>query len=130
MLVGGSLGASVVSADHITWIDKKQGANGVSCCGHRDCFSTTVALLQQDERETTVMIGDDIVTVPTAIVHPSEDPHGQGWVCFKPKEEAIPRNSGGWRIPTYQGADGREHAIRPERFTRENVRCVFPISLN
>jgi hypothetical protein len=98
------------------------GSGNQSCCGLNDCVEATVALLDEGDTESTLMIGEHIVTLPNAALHPSPDPGGRGWWCYVP--QAVPDG----KTPTYVDQYGNVRALPPEKPTRENSRCVFFIS--
>lgn len=116
-------------ADHISWIDRYQGADGAGCCSHLDCMQATISVLAEDGTTTTVRIGDEEVTLPSKIVRPSEDPLGRAWVCYKAKQVQH-ENGMGWYSKVYTDASGQNRAEPPDHFTAENTRCVFFVSLN
>src|SRR5262249_40725630 len=65
------------------WMAGLKGRDNGSCCAVLDCVETTVALLEHDEMESTVMIGETVLTLPSTWVHPSQGPTGM-W-CFIPQ---------------------------------------------
>ena len=113
-------------AEHLgaefAWMAGSKGRGNQSCCGVLDCVETTVALLEHNEVESTVMIGETVLTLPSAWVHPSQGPTGM-W-CFIP-----PATTGG-QPGAYVDSQGRTRAIPPPTPTRENTRCAFFLSIN
>jgi len=113
---------AVAQAEHTAsteFLKGYHGRNDQTCCGLNDCIEATVALLDQGDTESTVMIGEHVVTLPNAWLHPSPDPGGHGWWCYV--VQATPGN----KSPTYQDRYGNVRAVPPEKPTRENSRCVF-----
>lgn len=104
------------------WMAGSKGRGNESCCGVLDCVETTVALLEHNGIESTVMIGETVLTLPSPWVHLSQRPTGM-W-CF------IPQPTTGGKPGAYIDIQGRTRAIPPETPTRENTRCVFFVSLN
>jgi hypothetical protein len=78
--------------------------------------------LGQDGMESTVMIGETVLTLPSLWVHPSSGPTGM-W-CF------IPQTTTGGKPGAYVDRQGRTRAIPPETPTRANTRCAFFVSIN
>lgn len=101
----------------LSWMAGFSGRADASCCGELDCLPETVALLAEEAGERVVLIGQEVVTLPTSWVHPSQDPQGQGWVCFLPSEVRT-------------DADGHLRAVPLLHWTRERLRCVFYSVLN
>ena len=117
---------TVASAEHTistTMLKGYHGRDGQPCCGLNDCVEATVALLEQGATDSTVMIGEYVVTLPNAWLHPSPDPGGHGWWCYVPQAQALNQS------PTYRDQDGNVRAVPPEKPTRENSRCVFFTSM-
>lgn len=109
-------------AEHTGWsaaLKGYTGRHGASCCGILDCQESTVALLGQDDTESLVMVGETLLTLPNAWVHPS--PHQQGIVCFV--HDPAPGN-------VYQDSEGNTRAVPPAQWTREKIRCVFHMAIN
>jgi len=104
------------------WMAGVKGRSNAACCGELDCVEATVALLDHDAMESTVMIGETVLTLPSAWVHPSQGPTGM-W-CFIP-----PATTGG-QPGAYVDSQGRTRAIPPQMPTRENTRCAFFLSIN
>jgi hypothetical protein len=104
------------------WMAGVKGRDNQSCCGVLDCVEATVALLGQDGMESTVMIGETVLTLPSLWVHPSSGPTGM-W-CF------IPQATTGGKPGAYVDRQGRSRSIPPETPTRENTRCAFFVSIN
>jgi hypothetical protein len=104
------------------WMAGVKGRGNQSCCGVLDCVEITVALLEQDDMESTVMIGETVLTLPSLWVHPSRGSTGM-W-CF------IPQAATGGKPGAYVDTQGRLRAIPPETPTRENTRCAFFVSIN
>jgi hypothetical protein len=104
------------------WMAGVKGRGNEACCGALDCVEATVALLDYDAMESTVMIGETVLTLPSAWVHPSQGPTGM-W-CFIP-----PATTGG-QPGAYVDSQGRTRAIPPPTPTRENTRCAFFLSIN
>ena len=113
-------------AEHLgaefAWMAGSKGRGNQSCCGELDCVETTVALLEHDGVESTVMIGETVLTLPSLWVHPAQGPSGM-W-CF------IPQATTGEKPGAYIDAQGRTRAIPPQTPTRENTRCAFFVSIN
>ena len=112
----------LASAEHTANTEFLKGFHGrgnQSCCGLNDCIEATVALLDQGDTESTVMIGEHVVTLPNDWLHPSPDPGGRGWWCYV--VQATPFG----KSPTYVDQYGNIRAVPPEKPTRENSRCVF-----
>src|SRR5215510_8190786 len=65
------------------WMAGMKGRGNEACCEVLDCVEATVALLEHDGTESTVMIGETVLTLPSAWVHPSQGPTGM-W-CFIPQ---------------------------------------------
>lgn len=105
-----------------SWMAGSKGRGNQSCCGVLDCVETTVALLEQDGVESTIMIGETVLTLPSLWVHPSKGPTGI-W-CF------IPQSVAAGKPAAYIDARGRTRAIPPQTPTRENTRCAFFVSIN
>ena len=80
------------------------------------------SLLENHETESTVMIGETVLTLPSAWVHPSEGLTGM-W-CF------IPQPTTGGHPGAYVDSQGHTRAIPPPTPTRENARCAFFLSIN
>lgn len=104
------------------WMEGVKGRGNQSCCGLLDCVEATIALLEQEGPESTVMIGETVLTLPSLWVHPSRGTTGV-W-CF------IPQTATGGKPAAYVDGQGRTRAVPPETPTRENTRCAFFISLN
>jgi hypothetical protein len=104
------------------WMAGPKGRGNQSCCGVLDCVETTVALLEHDGMESTVMIGETVLTLPSPWVHPSQGPTGM-W-CF------IPQPMTGGKPGAYIDIQGRTRAIPSETPTREHTRCAFFVSIN
>jgi hypothetical protein len=104
------------------WMAGVKGRGNEACCGELDCVEATVALLDYDAMESTVMIGETVLTLPSPWVHPSQGPTGM-W-CFIP-----PATTGG-QPGAYVDSQGRTRAIPPQTPTRENTRCAFFLSIN
>jgi hypothetical protein len=95
-----------------------RGQGGVSCCAEHDCAETTVALLGAQGGTAEVLVGDTVLSLPAAAVHPSQD--GRGYWCFKVQ---IPAD--GTRSHLYTDSHGQQRAVPPDVPTRENTRCIF-----
>ena len=106
----------------LAWMAGVKGRGNEACCAVLDCVETTVALLDQNAMESTVMIGETVLTMPSAWVHPSQGPTGM-W-CF------IPQPTTGRQPGAYIDSEGRTWAIPPQTPTRENTRCAFFVSIN
>jgi len=104
------------------WMAGVKGRGNAACCAVLDCVEATVALLDHNERESTVMIGETVLTLPSAWVHPSQGPTGL-W-CF------IPPVTTGGRPGAYVDSQGRTRAIPPQTPTQKNTRCAFFVSIN
>ena len=65
------------------WMAGMKGRGNEACCAVLDCVEATVALLEHNETESTVMIGETVLTLPAAWVHPAHGPTGL-W-CFIPQ---------------------------------------------
>jgi hypothetical protein len=104
------------------WMAGVKGRGNEACCEVLDCVEATVALLDHDGTESTVMIGETVLTVPSAWVHPSHGPTGM-W-CF------IPQPTTGGKPGAYVDSQGRTRALPPQTPTRENTRCAFFLSIN
>ena len=104
------------------WLAGWKGRGSQACCGVLDCVETTVALLEHDGMDSTVMIGETVLTLPSLWVHPSSGPTGV-W-CF------VPQATTGDRPGAYVDSQGHTRAIPPEIPTRENTRCAFFLSIN
>src|SRR5215471_4175930 len=104
------------------WMAGVKGRGNEACCAVLDCVEATVALLEHNERESTVMIGETVLTLPSTWVHPSQGPTGM-W-CF------IPQPTTGGQPGAYVDIQGRTRAIPPQTPTRENTRCAFFLSIN
>jgi len=104
------------------WMAGVKGRGNEACCEALDCVEATVALLDYDAMESTVMIGETVLMLPSAWVHPSQGPTGM-W-CFIP-----PATTGG-QPGAYVDSQGRTRAIPPQTPTRENTRCAFFLSIN
>ena len=105
-----------------TWMAGVKGRGNEACCAVLDCVEATVALLDHNEMESTVMIGETVLTLPSAWVHPSRGATGM-W-CF------IPQPTTGRQPGAYVDSQGRTRAIPPPTPTRENTRCAFFLSIN
>jgi hypothetical protein len=105
-----------------SWMEGATGRGNQSCCGLLDCVEATVALLEQDNMESTVMIGGTVLTLPSLWVHPSRGSTGV-W-CF------IPQTTTDGKPAAYVDMQGRTRAVPPGTPTRENTRCAFFVSLN
>ena len=104
------------------WLAGMKGRGNEACCEVLDCVETTVALLEHDGMESTVMIGETVLTLPSPWVHPS---HGAtGMWCF------IPQPTTGGKAGAYVDIQGRTRAFPPQTPTRENTRCAFFLSIN
>ena len=118
---------SAVYAEHFgeefAWMNGLKGKLNQSCCGVMDCTEITVALLSERGMESTVMIGETVLTLPTPWVHPSKG-HTGVW-CFVPQQPTT-SNEPMW----YQDAQGRQRVIPPKIPTQENTRCAFYSSSN
>jgi len=99
-----------------------KGQGNEACCAVLDCVEATVALLEHNDMESTVMIGETVLTLPSSWVHPSQGPTGM-W-CFIP-----PATTGG-QPGAYVDSQGRPRAVPPQTPTRENTRCAFFLSIN
>jgi hypothetical protein len=109
-----SLPFTLAHAAHMPSLAWMGGLSGNGpCCGTYDCVEATVILLDFDADDAVVQVGETLLTVPSAWVHPSED--GQGWWCFFPRAP----------LQTYVDAHGMRRAIAPEVPTKANTRCVF-----
>jgi hypothetical protein len=106
----------------MAWLGGVKGRGNQSCCGVLDCIEATVALLEQDGTESTVMIGETVLTLPSLWVHPSKGPTGV-W-CF------IPQPTTGGKPTAYVDVQGRTRAVPPQTPSRENTRCAFFMSIN
>ena len=104
------------------WMAGMKGRGNEACCAVLDCVEATVALLEQNAMESTVMIGETVLTLPSAWVHPSQGPTGL-W-CF------IPPPTTGGQPGAYVDIQGRTRAIPPPTPTRANTRCAFFVSSN
>ena len=104
------------------WMAGLKGRGNEACCAVLDCVEATVALLEHGEMESTVMIGETVLTLPSPWVHPSRGPTGM-W-CF------LPQPTTGGQPGAYVGMQGRTRAIPPQTPTRENTRCAFFVSIN
>jgi hypothetical protein len=104
------------------WMAGVKGRGNEACCEVLDCVEATVALLEHDGTESTVMIGETVLTLPSSWVHPSRGPTGM-W-CF------IPPPTTGGKPGAYVDIQGRTRAIPPQTPTRENTRCAFFVSIN
>ena len=104
------------------WMAGVKGRGNAACCAVLDCAEATVALLEQDGTDSTVMIGETVLTLPSAWVHPSRGATGL-W-CF------IPQPTTGGQAGAYVDIQGRTRAIPPPTPTRENTRCAFFLSIN
>jgi len=104
------------------WMAGLKGRDNGLCCAVLDCVETTIALLEHDEMESTVMIGETVLTLPSTWVHPSQGPAGM-W-CF------IPQSTTGGKPGAYIDIQGRTRAVPPETPTLENTRCAFFVSIN
>lgn len=116
------LSALLAHAEHTARTELLQGYHGrdnQSCCGLNDCIEATVALLDQGDTESSVMIGEHVVTLPNAWLHPSPDLGGRGWWCYVAPATPVGKS------PTYVDQDGNIRTIPPAVPTRENSRCVF-----
>ena len=113
-------------AEHLgadfAWMAGMKGRGNETCCEVLDCAEATVALLEQNAMESTVMIGETVLTMPSAWVHPSQGPTGM-W-CF------IPQPTTGGQPGAYVDIQGRTRAIPPPTPMRENTRCAFFLSIN
>jgi len=113
-------------AEHLgadfAWMAGVKGRGNEACCEVLDCAEATVALLEQDGADSTVMIGETVLTLPSAWVHPSRGATGL-W-CF------IPQPTTGGQPGAYVDSQGRTRAIPPPTPTRENTRCAFFLSIN
>ena len=105
-----------------TWMAGVKGRGNEACCAVLDCVETTVALLDNNAMESTVMIGETVLTLPSAWVHPAQGPTGM-W-CF------IPQPTTGGKPGAYVDGQGRTRAIPPQTPTRDNTRCAFFVSIN
>ena len=56
------------------WMAGVKGRGNEACCAVLDCVEATVALLEHNEMESTVMVGETVLTLPSAWVHPSQGP--------------------------------------------------------
>ena len=110
-----------LSAD-FAWMAGVTGRGNAACCAVLDCVESTVALLEKNETESTVMIGKTVLTLPSAWVHPAQGLTGM-W-CF------IPSPTTGGQPGAYVDSQGRTRAIPPQTPTRENTRCAFFLSIN
>ena len=104
------------------WMAGVKGRDNQACCAVLDCVEATVALLEHDAMESTVMIGETVLTLPSTWVHPSRGPTGM-WCC-------IPPPTTGGQPGAYVDIQGRTRAIPPQTPTRENTRCAFFVSIN
>jgi hypothetical protein len=104
------------------WIAGMKGRGNEACCEVLDCVESTVALLEYNDMESTIMIGETVLTLPSSWVHPSRGPTGM-W-CF------IPPPTTGGKPGAYVDIQGRTRAIPPQTPTRENTRCAFFLSIN
>lgn len=107
--------------DEFAWMKGSRGRQNQSCCGVMDCTEGTVALLSQDGIETTVMIGETVVTLPTWWVYPSKG-HTGVW-CF------VPEQTKDGKVAIYIDANGNERVVPPKIPSKENTRCAFYLSL-
>jgi hypothetical protein len=71
------------------WMAGMKGRGNEACCAVLDCVEATVALLEHNEMESTVMIGETVLTLPSAWVHPAHGPTGM-W-CFIPQPDSYPK---------------------------------------
>ena len=72
--------ASLSVAVHGAWHDHYTSAQGMPCCGKRDCVVVRARLLHQNAEETAVEVEGQPYMVPTRSVHASEDMHD--WACW------------------------------------------------
>src|SRR2546430_2118184 len=98
----------------LAWMAGVKGRGNEACCAVLDCVEATVALLEHDAMESTVMVGETVRPLPGAWVPPSRGPTGL-W-CFTP-----PPTTGG-QPGAYVDSQGRTRAIPPPTPTRENTR--------
>jgi hypothetical protein len=104
------------------WMAGMKGRGNAACCAVLDCVETTVALLEQNATESTVMVGETVLALPSAWVHSSHGPTGL-W-CF------IPPTTTGEQPWAYVDSQGRTRASPPPPPTRDNTRCAFFVSTN
>ena len=99
--------------DNLSWMRTFRGQNAAGCCAELDCAPTTVALLSESGDERLMLVGDTVLTLSSAWVHPSQD--GKGYWCFIPLTTAT----------AYEDVNGHRRAVPPDTPTRHNTRCVF-----
>ena len=86
-------------------------------------LSTTASPASRCVRPSpTVMVGETVLALPSAWVHPSQGLTGL-W-CF------IPPTTTGEQPWAYVDSQGRTRAIPPPTPTRDNTRCAFFVSTN
>ena len=90
------------------------GQGDMPCCGGFDCVVATTALLGQHADESEVLIGETLLTVPSAWVHQAPGPTGLWCFVYNPQTDTL-----------YIDAEGRQRALPPTAPTRANTRCVF-----
>src|SRR6516165_11910653 len=56
------------------WMAGVKGRGNEACCAVLDCVETTVALLENNATESTVMVGETVLALPSAWVHSSHGP--------------------------------------------------------
>lgn len=74
------------SATHGHWIDHYKSADGISCCGVRDCLKIPMRIAEINEKSITINIPSRqaIMDIPQKSYHPSEDGHDY-WCAINPE---------------------------------------------
>ena len=88
-----------LGADY-AWMAGVKGRGNEACCAVLDCVEATVALVDQNAMESTVMIGETVLTLPSAWVHPSRGPTGMWFLSHR-------RRQGGNLEPILMSRGGR-----------------------
>jgi len=78
-----------VYGQHGIWQDRYTDAQGMRCCGPRDCTAVPVSILIHDGLKVEALVMGIRVTVPAQSVHQSEDM--QSWWCRKDADR-LPRD--------------------------------------
>lgn len=91
---------SVLWAEHISWMQGYQDAEGISCCARTDCRPKDITVLNHTRGE--VLIDGAPLTIPSRSIHriPPEahEPEAVGYWCWKDS---------------------------PDRVSAETTRCIF-----
>ena len=62
------------------------------CCGQRDCTQATVSIVQFGKVDTTVLVNDTVLVLPSGSVKESEDGHTY-WCRFHDTDTIVRENT-------------------------------------